>query len=76
MIEPVLIVALVVVLFAVAVLMKAVRIVPQARARNVERLGRYHRTLNPGLNVVVPFVDRVYPAIDLREQVVSSRPGR
>src|ERR687891_2013651 len=72
--EPLLIVALVVVLFAVAVLMKAVRIVPQARARNVERLGRYQRTLSPGLNLVVPFVDRVYPAIDLREQVVSFQP--
>ena len=57
--EPLLIVALVVVLFAVAVLMKAVRIVPQARARNVERLGRYHRTRTPGLNVVGPSVDRV-----------------
>jgi regulator of protease activity HflC (stomatin/prohibitin superfamily) len=72
--EPLLIVAVVVVLFAVAVLLKAVRIVPQARARNVERLGRYHRTLSPGLNVVVPFVDRVYPPIDLREQVVSFPP--
>src|SRR6478736_1739179 len=72
--EPLLIVTLVVVLFAVAVLMKAVRIVPQARARNVERLGRYQRTLTPGLNVVVPFVDRVYPAIDLREQVVTFAP--
>src|SRR3954470_20584525 len=74
MIEPVLIVALVIVLFAVAVLLKAVRIVPQARARNVERLGRYQRTLTPGLNLVVPFVDRVYPAIDLREQVVTFAP--
>ena len=54
--------------------MKAVRIVPQARARNVERLGRYQRTLQPGLNLVVPFVDRVYPAIDLREQVVTFAP--
>src|SRR3954447_15321548 len=74
MIEPVLIVALVIVLFAVAVLLKAVRIVPQARARNVERLGRYQRTLTPGLNLVVPFVDRVYPAIHLREQVVTFAP--
>jgi regulator of protease activity HflC (stomatin/prohibitin superfamily) len=74
LIEPALIVALVVVLLAVIVLIKAVRIVPQARARNVERLGRYHRTLNPGLNVVIPFVDRVYPAIDLREQVVTFKP--
>jgi regulator of protease activity HflC (stomatin/prohibitin superfamily) len=47
--EPLLIVALVLVLFVVAVLVKAVRIVPQARARNVERLGRYQRTLTPGL---------------------------
>ena len=72
--EPLLIVALVLVLFVVAVLVKAVRIVPQARARNVERLGRYQRTLTPGLNIVVPFVDRVYPAIDLREQVVTFAP--
>jgi regulator of protease activity HflC (stomatin/prohibitin superfamily) len=72
--EPLLIVALVIVLFAVAVLLKAVRIVPQARARNVERLGRYTRTLTPGLNLVVPFVDRVYAPIDLREQVVTFAP--
>ena len=50
------------------------RIVPQARARNVERLGRYSRTLQPGLNFVIPYIDRVYPAIDLREQVVSFQP--
>lgn len=47
----------------------------QARARNIERLGRYHRTLRPGLNFVIPFADRVYPAIDLREQVVSFAPA-
>jgi regulator of protease activity HflC (stomatin/prohibitin superfamily) len=40
----------------------------------VERLGRYSRTLQPGLNFVIPFVDRVYTAIDLREQVVSFQP--
>ena len=50
---------------------KTVRIVPQARARNVERLGRYRKTLQPGLNVIIPFIDRVKPLIDLREQVVS-----
>src|SRR6201993_4457787 len=54
--------------------LRAVRIVPQARARNVERLGRYRRTLQPGLNFVIPYFDRVYPMIDLREQVVSFRP--
>ncbi|GGI92092.1 paraslipin [Saccharopolyspora subtropica] len=66
-------VALIALLVVVTVL-RAVRIVPQARARNVERLGRYQRTLRPGLNFVIPYIDRVYPAIDLREQVVSFRP--
>ena len=56
----------------VALLMvKTVQIIPQARAANVERFGRYRRTLGPGLNFVVPFLDRVKPLIDLREQVVS-----
>ncbi|HET6729428.1 MAG TPA: SPFH domain-containing protein [Jiangellaceae bacterium] len=71
------VVLLVVILFAVFVLVtlaKSVRIVPQARAGIVERLGRYNRTLDPGLTVVVPFVDRVLPLIDLREQVVSFPP--
>jgi regulator of protease activity HflC (stomatin/prohibitin superfamily) len=64
----------VVVLLALVVLSRAVRIVPQARAGIVERLGRYHRTLDAGLNVVVPFVDHVKPLIDLREQVISFPP--
>jgi len=72
--EPLLIAGLVVVLLVVLVVLRSVRIVPQARARNVERLGRYNRTLQPGLNFVIPFIDRVYPAIDLREQVVSFQP--
>jgi regulator of protease activity HflC (stomatin/prohibitin superfamily) len=50
---------------------RAIRIVPQARARNVERFGRYTKTLEPGMNVILPFIDRVKPIIDLREQVVS-----
>jgi regulator of protease activity HflC (stomatin/prohibitin superfamily) len=57
-----------------AILARTVRIVPQARARVVERLGRYHRTLNPGLTLIVPFIDRLRPLIDLREQVVSFPP--
>ncbi|MFG2078197.1 SPFH domain-containing protein [Nonomuraea maritima] len=72
--DPLFIVGLFIILFAVVTLFKAVRIIPQARARNVERLGRYHRTLKPGLNFVIPYIDRVYPMIDLREQVVSFRP--
>ncbi|MER5262712.1 SPFH domain-containing protein [Actinosynnema sp. NPDC002837] len=69
-----LIATLVIALLAVFTVLRAVRIVPQARARNVERLGRYHRTLQPGLNFVIPYVDRVHPKIDLREQVVSFQP--
>ncbi|MFI6602248.1 SPFH domain-containing protein [Nonomuraea sp. NPDC050536] len=72
--DPLLIVGVLIILLAVITVLKAVRIVPQARARNVERLGRYHRTLKPGMNFVIPYVDRVYPMIDLREQVVSFRP--
>jgi regulator of protease activity HflC (stomatin/prohibitin superfamily) len=69
-----LIAGLLVALFVVFTVLRAVRIVPQARARNVERLGRYLRTLRPGLNFVIPYIDRVYPTIDLREQVVSFQP--
>ncbi len=69
-----LVAALLVALLGVVTVIRAVRIVPQARARNVERLGRYHRTLKPGLNFVIPYIDRVYPTIDLREQVTSFRP--
>ena len=56
------------------ILSRAVRIIPQARSAVVERLGRYHRTLEAGFHLVVPFVDRVRPLIELREQVVSFEP--
>jgi regulator of protease activity HflC (stomatin/prohibitin superfamily) len=69
-----LIIVLVVAIIVLAVFARTVRIVPQARARVVERLGRYHRTLTPGLALVVPFIDRLRPLIDLREQVVSFPP--
>jgi regulator of protease activity HflC (stomatin/prohibitin superfamily) len=66
---------IVVVLIAAALVallaVKTVRIIPQARAANVERFGRYRKTLVAGLNFVVPVLDRVKPLIDLREQVVS-----
>ncbi|MDQ2811744.1 MAG: SPFH domain-containing protein [Actinomycetota bacterium] len=66
-----LVIAAVVALIVVITVTRSVRIVPQARARNVERLGRYRKTLEPGLNFVIPMIDRVKPMIDLREQVVS-----
>jgi regulator of protease activity HflC (stomatin/prohibitin superfamily) len=69
-----LIVLAVLVVFALFLAAKTVRIIPQARAGVVERLGRYSRTLQPGLTIVVPFIDRVRPLIDLREQVVTFPP--
>src|SRR3954469_9783700 len=67
---PIIIVALIV----IVTLARTIRIVPQAQAGVVERFGRYSRTLTPGLTIVVPFVDRLRPLIDLREQVVSFKP--
>jgi regulator of protease activity HflC (stomatin/prohibitin superfamily) len=69
-----LIVLIVVAAVVLITLAQGIRIVPQARAGIVERLGRYHRTLDAGLALVVPYVDRVKPLIDLREQVVSFPP--
>src|SRR5438270_1013134 len=68
------IVGLVILWLAVVVGFRSVRIIPQARAGVIERLGRYRRTLDPGLALLVPFVDRLKPLIDLREQVVSFPP--
>ena len=65
------IVAAVVALIVVITVLRSVRIVPQARARNVERFGRYRKTLEPGMNFIIPAIDRVKKEIDLREQVVS-----
>jgi regulator of protease activity HflC (stomatin/prohibitin superfamily) len=64
----------VLVIAVIAAVVKSVRIVPQASAGIVERFGRYHRSLNAGLNIVMPFIDHLRPLIDLREQVVSFPP--
>jgi regulator of protease activity HflC (stomatin/prohibitin superfamily) len=65
------IIAAVIALVVLLTVVRSVRIIPQARARNVERFGRYRKTLEPGMNFIIPFVDRVKALIDLREQVVS-----
>jgi regulator of protease activity HflC (stomatin/prohibitin superfamily) len=69
-----LIVLIVVAVFLIFVAARTVRIIPQARAGVVERLGRYQRTLTPGLTILIPFMDRLKPLIDLREQVVAFQP--
>ncbi|MCG5434799.1 SPFH domain-containing protein [Micromonospora foliorum] len=68
------VVVIAVALIAVITLAKAVRIVPQQRQDVVERLGKYKRTLSPGLNLLVPFIDAVRTKVDMREQVVSFPP--
>jgi regulator of protease activity HflC (stomatin/prohibitin superfamily) len=72
--DPLLIAVLVIAAVAVVTLVRSVRIVPQARAGVVERLGRYTRTQGAGVAILLPFVDRMRPLIDLREQVVSFPP--
>ena len=69
-----LIAAIIILAIVLITLVRSVRIVPQARAAVIERLGRYIRTATPGLTLLVPFVDRMRPMIDLREQVVSFPP--
>jgi regulator of protease activity HflC (stomatin/prohibitin superfamily) len=69
------VISLVLVLLVIVTIAKAVRIVPQARAGIVERLGRYNRTLNPGLSLLIPYIDRLKPLVDMREQVVSFPPS-
>jgi len=60
-------VALIVFAVVITFVMKAVRIVPQQHAWVVERLGKFHVTLSPGLNIVIPFVDRVAYKHSLKE---------
>ncbi|GAA1653814.1 SPFH domain-containing protein [Saccharothrix algeriensis] len=64
----------IVALIVLITLIKMVKIVPQQRNDVVERLGKYNRTLTPGLNILVPFIDAVRTKVDLREQVVSFPP--
>ncbi|HUB76242.1 MAG TPA: SPFH domain-containing protein [Solirubrobacteraceae bacterium] len=70
----VVIAVVVIAIVALFVASRSIRVIPQARAGVLERLGRYSRTLDPGLNVVVPFIERVRPLIDLRELVVNFKP--
>ena len=66
---PIVIVILIIVLLAMSI-----RIVPQANAYVVERFGRFHRTMQPGIHMIIPFVDRVARKVNLMEQVVDFAP--
>ena len=58
----------------IVVLMRTLRIVPQKEVKIVERLGKYHRTAEAGLNTIVPFLDSIRKTIDLREQITKIEP--
>ena len=68
------IVFLVVAGLVAVILFKTVRIVPQASVFVIERLGKYSRTLEPGIHLLVPVVDHVRSKMDIREQVVGFPP--
>src|SRR5207237_2500961 len=68
------IVLIILVVLVFLALIKTIQVIPQASAAIVERFGRYTRTLNAGLNIVVPFIDSIRNRIDLREQVVPFPP--
>jgi regulator of protease activity HflC (stomatin/prohibitin superfamily) len=61
------VIGLLILVFAFVTIMRAVRIVPQQQSWIVERLGRYHATLKPGMQIIVPFFDRVSYKFDMRE---------
>ena len=61
-------------IFMLIVLMRTIKIVPQKQVKIIERLGRFHRTADAGLNTVVPFLDSVRATIDLREQITKIEP--
>ena len=61
-------------LFVLITLFSAIKIVPQKQVKIIERLGRFHRTADAGLNVIFPFVDSVRDTIDMREQITKIEP--
>jgi regulator of protease activity HflC (stomatin/prohibitin superfamily) len=62
------------VLFVLIVLAKSIKVVPQKQVKLIERLGRFHKRADAGLNVIVPFLDAVRATIDLREQITQIEP--
>jgi hypothetical protein len=62
---------IIIVVIALLVLVSSIKTVPQGFAFTVERFGRYTKTLTPGLNLIVPFVDRIGRKINIMEQVLD-----
>ncbi|MCR5025068.1 MAG: SPFH/Band 7/PHB domain protein [Lachnospiraceae bacterium] len=67
-------VLLIILLLIVVILLLNIKIVPQAHAYIIERLGKYHNTLGAGLHILIPFIDRIARKITLKEQVADFAP--
>jgi regulator of protease activity HflC (stomatin/prohibitin superfamily) len=65
---------IVLVAFGIIILAKSVKVIPQAEAAVIERLGSYKKTVSAQLTLLMPFFDKVRARIDLRERVVSFPP--
>ena len=61
-------------LIVLIVLLRTIKIVPQKQVKIIERLGKYHRTAEAGLNTIVPFLDSVRDTIDMRELITKIEP--
>ena len=68
------VIAIAIAIVFLIVILRSVRVVSQAQVQVVERLGKYSKTLDPGLHVLVPFLDAVKATLDMREQVVAFPP--
>ena len=68
-----LIIPMLLVVLAVIFVAQGLKVVPQQEAWIVERLGKFHAVLNPGLNLIIPFIDRVAYKHSLKEMPLDTR---
>jgi regulator of protease activity HflC (stomatin/prohibitin superfamily) len=64
----------IIILAFIALMARTFRVIPQARVGVIQRLGTYQRSADSGLTVVLPFIDKMLPLLDMREQVISFAP--
>ena len=69
-----LILSVVLIIIVIIIVLNTIKIVPQSYAYVVERLGAYNHTMNVGLHIMVPFVDRISNRVSLKEQVMDFQP--
>ncbi len=62
------------IIFVVIVAFSSVKVVNQASVKIIERLGKFHKLAQSGLNIIVPFIDKVRSTLDLREQLIDIDP--